>query len=183
MTEHPTPADRASCTLTETELGRVREAFAAALSPNTWRTYLGHWEAFQRWSKRHGRPVAPTDPDTVSAHLADSAKSARPSTLRVRSCAIKAVHQAAGLADPTAAESVRKGLAGLVCEAVAAGLGDNFNGFNGQSPRVGMAQDFIATRAELHRLMSVGNWKTSAMPMQYARNQAKLGAVARYYTK
>lgn len=65
-------------------------------------------------------------------------------------------------------------------EAAAVGLGANFNG---QSPRVGMAQDSIATGAELHRLMSVGNWKTSAMPMQYARNQAKLGAVARYYTK
>ena len=320
--EHSTPADREGRALTEAELLRVREVLATEFSPNTRLSYLSHWEAFERWAAGRGRPVAPTDPDTVSAHLADLAENARPSTLRVRRCAIKAVHQAAGLADPTAAESVRKALAGLVREAVAqgrggprpapgltatalaairatagqrqvgksgrresaataakrgpvdialcsvmrdalmrrseaaalkwgdietledgsgdltirvsnsgpegrgsvqyigteamrdlaairppgaadadlvfglspsrignrikraaasAGLGD---GFSGQSPRIGMAQDLMAAGAELPELMSAGRWKTSSMPVQYARNQAaKRDVVAQYYSK
>ena len=120
--EHPTPTS-SNRDLTEADLQRVQEALAAALAPNTRSAYLSHWEAFQRWAAIRGLPAAPTDPDTVAAHLAELAEKVRPSTLRVRSCAIKAAHQAAGLADPTAAEKVRRALAGLVRQAAAQGRG------------------------------------------------------------
>lgn len=109
--------------MTEADLRRVQQALAAALAPNTRRAYLSHWEAFQGWARRRGLPAAPADPDTVAAHLAELAETARPSTLRVRSCAIKAAHRTAGLADPTASEKVRGTLAGLVRQAATRGLG------------------------------------------------------------
>ena len=121
--EHPTPTGSDSHALTEADLQRVQEALAAALSPNTRRAYLSHWEAFRSWATGRGLTAAPADPDAVAAHLAELAETARPSTLRVRSCAIKAAHKTAGLADPTADRKVRGTLAGLVRQAVARGLG------------------------------------------------------------
>ena len=121
--EHPTPTGSDSHALTEADLQRVQEALAAALSPNTRRAYLSHWEAFRSWATGRGLTAAPAAPDAVAAHLAELAETARPSTLRVRSCAIKAAHKTAGLADPTAGEKVRGTLAGLVRQAAARGLG------------------------------------------------------------
>lgn len=121
--EHPTPASSDGNALTEADLQRVQEALAAALAPNTRRAYLSHWEAFRSWAAGRGLPAAPADPDTVAAHLAELAETARPSTLRVRRCAIKAAHETAGLADPTATKKVRGTLAGLVRQAAVRGLG------------------------------------------------------------
>ena len=117
------PAEQHGCSLTEADLRRVQEALAATLAPNTRRAYLSHWEAFRRWAARRGQSPAPAEPDTVAAHLAELAETARPSTLRVRSCAIKAAHKTAGLADPTAGEKVRGTLAGLTRQAATRGLG------------------------------------------------------------
>lgn len=61
----------------------------------------------------------------------------------------------------------------------AAGLNGRFSG---HSPRVGMAQDLAAARAELPELMDAGRWKSPKMPARYTRRQqAGRGAVAKYY--
>ncbi len=121
--KHQNPNGPNRRTKTEADLRRVQEALAAALSPNTRRAYLSHWEAFQKWAAGRGLPFAPATPDTVATHLAELAETARPSTLRVRSCAIKAAHKTAGLADPTTDTRVRGTLAGLARQAAARGLG------------------------------------------------------------
>ena len=60
-----------------------------------------------------------------------------------------------------------------------AGLGD---GFSAHSPRVGMAQDLMASGCELPGLMQAGRWDSPAMPVRYTRFLAAArGAVARYY--
>ena len=67
----------------------------------------------------------------------------------------------------------------LASAAVAAGLGE---GFNGHSCRVGMAQDLAAAGVELPALMTAGRWSSEKMPARYTRNQtAARGAIARYY--
>lgn len=54
--------------------------------------------------------------------------------------------------------------------------------YSGHSPRVGMAQDLAADRAELPELMDAGRWKSPKMPATYTRRQqAGRGAVAKYY--
>lgn len=54
--------------------------------------------------------------------------------------------------------------------------------YTGHSPRVGMAQDLAADRAELPELMQAGRWKSPQMPARYTqRQQAGRGAVAKYY--
>ena len=54
--------------------------------------------------------------------------------------------------------------------------------YTGHSPRVGMAQDLAADRAELPELMDAGRWKSPQMPARYTRRQqAGRGAVAKYY--
>ena len=61
----------------------------------------------------------------------------------------------------------------------AAGLSGRYSG---HSPRVGMAQDLAADRAELPELMDAGRWKSPQMPARYTRRQqAGRGAVAKYY--
>lgn len=61
----------------------------------------------------------------------------------------------------------------------AAGLNGDYSG---HSPRVGMAQDLAADRAELPELMDAGRWKSPGMPARYTRRQqAGRGAVAKYY--
>ena len=122
--EQSTPASSDRRTLAEADLQRLEEALAAALAPNTRRAYLSHWEAFRTWATDRGMPAAPTDPETVAAHLAELAETARPSTLRVRRSAIKAAHEAAGLDDPTANEKVRSTLSRLARQAAASGTGD-----------------------------------------------------------
>lgn len=59
---------------------------------------------------------APAAPETVAAHLAAVAETVSAATLKVRRAAVGAAHRAAGLADPTGSELVRKALAGLVRE-------------------------------------------------------------------
>ncbi|MBT3304880.1 MAG: site-specific integrase [Alphaproteobacteria bacterium] len=55
-------------------------------------------------------------------------------------------------------------------------------GISGHSCRVGMAQDLVASGAELPNLMQAGRWKSSAMPARYTERQgARRGAVARFY--
>ena len=123
--ELSTPASSDRRALAEADLQRLQEALAATLAPNTRRAYLSHWDAFRSWATDRGVPVAPTDPDSVAAHLSELAETARPSTLRVRRAAIRAAHEAAGLDDPTANERVRSTLAGLARQAAASGTGDS----------------------------------------------------------
>lgn len=295
---------------------RVQRALEGALSANTRRAYLGHWEAFRAWAAARGYEIAPPLPETVAAHLADISEAVSISTLRVRRAAIGAVLRTAGLDDPTRSELVKRALGGLrrqspatprqaapltgVClaairatahhrranrrgyreserraklrglvdialcsvmrdallrrsEAAALLWGDVAIGgdgsgrltirrsktdpegggavqylgkqavadlrairpadanpddavfaisaaqisrriaaaaraaglkgrFSGHSPRVGMAQDLVASGAALPALMHAGRWKSSAMPTLYTRSQAAAsGAVAKYY--
>ena len=53
---------------------------------------------------------------------------------------------------------------------------------SGHSCRVGMAQDLVASGAELPAVMLAGRWKSPTMPARYAEKLiAGRGAVARYY--
>ena len=62
-----------------------------------------------------------------------------------------------------------------------AGLAGNYSG---HSPRVGMAQDLVAGGAGLPELQQVGRWKSTTMPVRYARHlQARRSAVAKYYKR
>ena len=55
-------------------------------------------------------------------------------------------------------------------------------GFSAHSPRVGMAQDLSAARAELPELTTAGRWDSPTMPAKYTEAQAAgRGAVARYH--
>ncbi|MHB0708002.1 tyrosine-type recombinase/integrase [Roseomonas mucosa] len=55
---------------------------------------------------------------------------------------------------------------------------------SGHSCRVGMAQDLVASGAELAAVMQAGRWKSPAMPARYAeRLTAGRGAVARFYAR
>ncbi len=67
--------------------------------------------------------------------------------------------------------------------AVAARI-DRAEDVSGHSCRVGMAQDLVASGAELASAMQAGRWKTAAMPARYSENLiAARGAVAEYYRK
>ncbi len=47
-----------------------------------------------------------------------------------------------------------------------------------------MAQDLVASGAELPAVMQAGRWKSATMPVRYAeRLVAGRGAVAQFYTK
>jgi hypothetical protein len=55
---------------------------------------------------------------------------------------------------------------------------------SGHSLRVGMAQDLIASGADLPGVMQAGRWRTAAMPALYGRKLlAGRGAVARYHAE
>jgi integrase len=55
-------------------------------------------------------------------------------------------------------------------------------GISGHSARIGMAQDLVASGAELPAVMQAGRWKSPTMPARYAeRLTAGRGAVARFY--
>ena len=55
---------------------------------------------------------------------------------------------------------------------------------SGHSCRVGMAQDLVASGADVAGVMQAGRWKSPLMPARYsARLQAKRGAVARLYER
>ncbi len=50
---------------------------------------------------------------------------------------------------------------------------------SGHSCRVGMAQDLVASGADMAGVMQAGRWKSPQMPARYsARLEAKRGAVA-----
>ena len=110
------PQASAPAALAAPDAERVRKALAAALAENTRRAYLGHWAAFSGWCAENGYSPAPAKAETVAAHLAALAETASVSTLKVRRAALGAAHRAAGLADPTGGELVKKTLAGLVRE-------------------------------------------------------------------
>jgi site-specific recombinase XerD len=67
--------------------------------------------------------------------------------------------------------------------ALRAGLSTHVvEGISGHSCRVGMAQDLVASGADLPGVMQAGRWKSSVMPARYsARLSAKRGAVARLH--
>lgn len=55
---------------------------------------------------------------------------------------------------------------------------------SGHSCRVGMAQDLVASGAELPAVMQAGRWKSPTMPARYAEGMlAGRGAVARFYER
>ena len=67
----------------------------------------------------------------------------------------------------------------LAAMARAAGLE---GAFSGHSPRIGMAQDLVASGASVAAVQVAGRWKSPRMPAHYARGElAARGAVARFY--
>jgi len=101
---------------------RVADAVAASLSPATRRAYRSQWAQWAGWADAEGVPAAPADPAHVAAWIADRAQAGRSvATLRAGAAAVSAHHRAAGLADPCAAEIVRKTLAGLARTAARGG--------------------------------------------------------------
>ena len=93
---------------------RVRQALAVSYAASTRRAYLSHWSAFVAWAREHRYAAFPASPETVAAHLADLARTAKPSTLRVRRAAIGVVHRSAELPDAAGTELVKRTVAGLV---------------------------------------------------------------------
>ena len=107
-------------------------------------------------------------------------------------------HREAGAADPTAAAGVRRvlrGIARTVSESArvfglrsgrsvsnrlaAMGRAAGIDGLTGNSGRVGMARDLVASGASVSAVQVAGRWKSARMPAHYARAElAGHGAVA-----
>ena len=81
---------------------RIDDALAA-LAPNTRTAYASAWSAWQRWAATSGCQAIPASAADVAVYLeARHAGGAAPATIRVARASIAKVHQATGLADPTA---------------------------------------------------------------------------------
>ena len=79
------------------------DAALAALAANTRKAYASAWSAWQRWAATSGCQAIPASAAGVAVYLeARHAGGAAPATIRVARAAIAKVHQATGLADPTA---------------------------------------------------------------------------------
>ena len=79
------------------------DAALAALAPNTRTAYASAWSAWQRWAATSGCQAIPASAADVAVYLeARHAGGAAPATIRVARASIAKVHQASGLADPTA---------------------------------------------------------------------------------
>ena len=79
------------------------DAALAALAANTRKAYASAWSAWQRWAATSGCQAIPASAAGVAVYLeARHAGGAAPATIRVARASIAKVHQATGLADPTA---------------------------------------------------------------------------------
>lgn len=112
MTETaPAPATTA---LDSADRERLAGALRDARSASTRRTYASQWRRWSAWAAARGHEALPADPAALAAWLARrAAEGAAPSTLDVARCAVRDAHLAAGLADPTDHEGLRRVLAGL----------------------------------------------------------------------
>jgi integrase len=67
-------------------------------APNTTRTYLAQWQAFQIWCTNKSRVYAPATPETVALYLAERAQAgAAPSSIAVALAAIQFAHDRNGI--------------------------------------------------------------------------------------
>jgi site-specific recombinase XerD len=83
-------------------LERLRGAFAES----SLAAYAHHFGKFESWCGASGLTAAPAEPSTVAAYLADSCRLFRSSTVTAQMHAIRRVHRAMRVADPTVDEDV-----------------------------------------------------------------------------
>ena len=140
------------------------------MAPETGRALRRASAAFQAWAAEQGQPVLPAATELVAGYVNALAAGGRNAAgIRQSVWAIGTVHRMLELPDPTRDAPVR-----LALKRMARTLGTR--------PRVGMAQDFVASGADLVGVMQAGRWKSPTMPARYAeRLTAKRGAVARFY--
>ena len=99
---------------TPADLGDVAAYVSESLAPNTRRAYRSAVAVFRAWCEAEGLEALPASPETVAAFLAAEAKAGRSvSTLGQRVAALRWLHEAAGLPNPTEAKLVRATLKGL----------------------------------------------------------------------
>ena len=95
-------------------LGRAASYAAEARAGRTRAAYTSAFRVFAAWGVEGGVDTLPAEPATVAAyvaHLADTGRKA--ATINLHVAAIAAVHRAAGLDNPTAAEAVRATVRGI----------------------------------------------------------------------
>ena len=109
-----TTTDRTAASLAPEHVAAIVEAAEAAHSPATRRNYRAAIARFASWCDTEGLDSLPAAPETVAAYLVTRAGSVGPASVRMDRASIGAAHREAGAADPTAAEGVRRVLAGLV---------------------------------------------------------------------
>ena len=91
----------------------------------------------------------------------------------------RAVNKAGKAGDALAASEVSR-----ILKRLAGRAGLDPAAVSGHSCRVGMAQDLVASGAELPAVMQAGRWKSPTMPARYAEGMlAGRGAVARFYER
>jgi len=92
----------------------VRQYLAASVAANTQRGYQSDWKQFTAWCDATGHASLPAAPVMIArylAHLADNGRKA--STIDRARAAIRKMHEAAGLEDPTHALAVTQTLKGI----------------------------------------------------------------------
>lgn len=85
----------------------------ASKAANTVRAYRSDWSAFTSWCDEHGVSALPASPRTVAVHLAEAARTLKPSTLTRRCSSVSMAHQVAGHESPTKHITVRTTMAGI----------------------------------------------------------------------
>lgn len=109
--------------LSDSDREAVLAAVAASLAPNTRSAYRVAFARWSDWTAGRGFAALPAQPDEVAAHLLDLAKSKSVATVKLAKAAIGAYHRAAGFANPTTAEVVRKTMKAVADNPVVEGRG------------------------------------------------------------
>ena len=112
------PASRAE-DLSGSDVGNLNAILDHEIALNTVKNYRAQWRIFAAWAQRRRVRALPADSVQVAAYLAERMQryGHKPATLRVAAAAIAFVHRAAGLADPCAAQEVKRTLRGATRKA------------------------------------------------------------------
>ncbi|GAB3216755.1 site-specific integrase [Kineococcus gypseus] len=104
--ELPPPPSATDPVSLEAWLAGLPGAHRAGRAPATWRAYGKDLAHFATWCQPLGRPVLPSDGETVAAYLEAHGELLTLSTLRRRLAAISVAHSLVGIKRPTAADEV-----------------------------------------------------------------------------
>ena len=105
--------------LTGDDVRNLNGVLAHVLGASTTAIYRGQWRRFAAWARARGVGALPAAPAHVAAYLAERIErdGHRPATLRTATAAITFIHHAAALANPCAAQEVRRTLQGATRKA------------------------------------------------------------------